>query len=113
MRGEGQARYCNGAGHSPRKPEAITGVTPEYVKQQRAYSCTGNRVAASRDGRLTPEWSAAAGTLLESEISVMSFREANGDPLVVSIPGRGASSRWRLRLSDPQDPVLKRWEVVQ
>lgn len=68
------------------------------------YPYTGNGFAASLDGHLTPEWKLNNATVMEPDVTIMSFKNADGSPRVVSMGGAGESDRWVLRRVDPNDP---------
>ena len=78
------------------------------------YPYVGNGFAASLDGHLTPEWRLSSSTMMEPDVTIMSFRNADGSPRVVSMGGAGESDRCVLRQVDPSDPQAGNyWEPQQ
>ncbi len=60
------------------------------------YPYIGNGFAASLDGHLTPEWKVNSATVMEPDVTVMSFRNADGSPQTVQI-GELSGDKWVLR----------------
>jgi len=60
------------------------------------YPYVGNGFAASLDGHLTPEWKLNGATVMESDVTVMAFRNADGSPQTVQI-GELSGDKWVLR----------------
>lgn len=77
-----------------------------------AYPYTDNGFAASLDGHLTPEWRLCGATVMEPDVTTMSFKNADGSPRVVSLGGAGSSDRWILRRIDPDDPASSYWVPI-
>lgn len=71
----------------------------------------GNGFAASKDGHLTPEWRMPNATPMDAEVTVISFKNADGSPQTVSLGGAGSSDRWVLR-TDPGGPTGFVWESL-
>jgi hypothetical protein len=77
------------------------------------YPYVGNGFAASRDGNLTPEWRVQNASQMPADVTVISFKNADGSPRVVTVGQAGSSDRWVLRQVDPNDPSLGHvWETL-
>ncbi|QOJ18145.1 MAG: FG-GAP repeat protein [Phycisphaeraceae bacterium] len=93
----------------PRSSGYATGGADERLINA-AAPYTGNGLAASRDGRLAPEWHTTS-TLMEVDVTVIAFKNADGTPRVVTIGGGGSSDRWVLR-PNPGSPTGVVWEAL-
>jgi hypothetical protein len=62
----------------------------------RPYPYVGNGFAASRDGHLTPEWRMMSNTPMQPDVTVMSFKNADGSPRVIQI-GSLSGDKWVLK----------------
>lgn len=90
---------------TPKDPGFTTGSGTEFIPdpEDRIYPFVGNGFTASRDGRLTPEWSTAP-TQMSPDLTTIAFKNADGTPRVIDLGQAGSGDRWVLRLIDPDDP---------
>lgn len=82
------------------------GLNSEYVQVDAGLPCTGNGLAGSVDGHLTPEWKIPRCTA-DVEVTTLSFKNADGTPNAITI-GDITTDRWVLRV-DPTDTTRTRW----
>jgi hypothetical protein len=97
----------------PRASGYATGGGAGTILRPGDYPYTGNGFAASRDGHLTPEWAVSERSRMEPDVTIISFKNADGSPRVLSLGGAGASDRWGMKLIDPDNPAAGTvWEPV-